>query len=154
MDCGIEIPKTTWKSALNYIVKYQQRDGSWGYVYGGEQDAAGYASLTCAGICSVALCWHGMGKKKPLKHTATFIIHGKDDMTVKVGGSRRAAKSLKSWKYPYRYDEINGFGHGIPHDKWMEAVEWLKDKRLHPQDAKDMPQFYMEYLIGAKSAKK
>jgi hypothetical protein len=68
-DAGIEIPKETWKDALAYLLKFQRKDGGWGYVYSGTQDEASYASLTCAGLCSVTICLHALGKK-PASHGA------------------------------------------------------------------------------------
>ncbi len=73
-DARVEIPKETWERALAYQLSFQQKDGSWGYVVGGEQDQAGYASLTAAGIAGVAICRHGLGKKRP-----------KSDPTIKKG---------------------------------------------------------------------
>ncbi len=107
LDCGIEVPDATWKAALGYIVKYQQRDGSWGYVYGGEQDAGGYASLTCAGVCSVALCWHALGKKNPGKHKA--IVKGlawlarKFRVDRNVDNDQSQIIGLDTWLYYYLY---------------------------------------------------
>jgi len=69
LDARIEVPKTTWQTALAYQLKFQQKDGSWGYVVAGEQDEAGYASLTCAGLVGVAICLHGLGKS-PRSHPA------------------------------------------------------------------------------------
>jgi hypothetical protein len=62
-DAGIEIPKATWKAALDYLRKFQRPDGGWGYVMGGQPDEASYASLTCAGICSTAICQAALGVK-------------------------------------------------------------------------------------------
>lgn len=67
-DARIHAPAKTWKKALGYFRKYQQKDGGWGYVYAGRQDRCAYASMTCAGICSVAVCREGLGKKEPGNH--------------------------------------------------------------------------------------
>jgi hypothetical protein len=69
-EARIEVPAETWETALAYHERFQQPDGSWGYVMKGEQDEAGYASLTAAGAVGVALCLHGMGKKNPKSHPA------------------------------------------------------------------------------------
>jgi hypothetical protein len=68
-DARIEVPKETWQAALDYTLQYQQEDGSWGYVKGGEQDVAGYASLTCAGMAGIAICQHALGRS-PRSHPA------------------------------------------------------------------------------------
>ncbi|MDF1701350.1 MAG: terpene cyclase/mutase family protein [Planctomycetota bacterium] len=70
LDARIEIPKSTWKAALGYIRKYQNKDGGWGYAYAGQRDNTSYGSMTCAGVCSVAICRHGLGSSKPEKHAA------------------------------------------------------------------------------------
>ncbi|MDF1701746.1 MAG: terpene cyclase/mutase family protein [Planctomycetota bacterium] len=68
-DARIVIPKSTWEAALAYTVDHQLPDGSWGYDHAGERDEGGYASLTAAGICGVALCQHAL-KKSPKSHPA------------------------------------------------------------------------------------
>ena len=64
-EARIEVPAAVWEAALAYHERFQQKDGSWGYVMKGEQDEAGYASLTAAGAVGAALCHHGLGKKNP-----------------------------------------------------------------------------------------
>ncbi len=66
-DAGIEIPKATWQAALGYVLKTQNQDGGWGYYFNGMKDKESYASMTCAGVCSVAICGYGMGVKEPAK---------------------------------------------------------------------------------------
>ncbi len=63
LDARIEIPKATWQAALDYQVRVQQEDGSFGYENGGEQDESGYASLTAAGAVGMAICVHNLGRK-------------------------------------------------------------------------------------------
>ena len=60
-EAGIELPKETWKGALEYLRTFQRPDGGWGYVVQGQQDGASYASLTCAGACSLAICLNALG---------------------------------------------------------------------------------------------
>lgn len=60
-EAGIEVPKETWKGALDYLRKFQRADGGWGYVMQGEQDGVSYASLTCAGACSLAVALAASG---------------------------------------------------------------------------------------------
>jgi hypothetical protein len=65
-DAGMEIPKITWEGALRYFLKTQNQDGGWGYYFNGMKDKS-YASMTSAGVCSVAICRAGLGLKEPLK---------------------------------------------------------------------------------------
>jgi hypothetical protein len=69
-DAGVEIPKPTWEGALRYFLKTQNRDGGWGYHFGGQKDPQSYASMTCAGVCSLAIARNGLGLKDPLKDGA------------------------------------------------------------------------------------
>ena len=76
-DARIEIPRKTWKAALGYIRKYQNKDGGWGYAYAGQRDNQSYASMTCAGVCSIAICRYGLpssasvtGTSRPVRCTA------------------------------------------------------------------------------------
>jgi len=68
-DAGIEIPRFTWESALRYFLKTQNRDGGWGYYFSGMKDKS-YASMTSAGVCSVAICRAGLKLRDPLKDPA------------------------------------------------------------------------------------
>ena len=64
-DAGVDVPVETWKAALGYLRSFQRPDGGWGYVVGGAQDEASYASLTCAAVCSAAIALHATGSKDP-----------------------------------------------------------------------------------------
>ena len=68
-EARIEIPKTTWETALAWTVDHQLEDGSWGYDHAGERDESGYASMTAACACGIALCQHAL-KKSPTSHPA------------------------------------------------------------------------------------
>ena len=63
-DARIEIPKETWEAALQWTSEHQLEDGSWGYDHAGERDESGYASMTAACACGIALCRHAL-KKSP-----------------------------------------------------------------------------------------
>jgi hypothetical protein len=60
---GMEIPESTWESARSYFKSRQNQDGSWGYCFGDTRPDAGYASMTCAGVASLALCDAARGRK-------------------------------------------------------------------------------------------
>lgn len=66
-DAGIEIPKTTWQGALGYMLRTQNKDGGWGYYFNGMEDPESYASMTCAGVCSVAICKYALGNRDAAK---------------------------------------------------------------------------------------
>ena len=60
-DGNIRIPDKTWKRALTYITRNQNKDGGWGYDYDGRDDRNSYGSMTCAGVCGIAACRQGHG---------------------------------------------------------------------------------------------
>lgn len=72
-DAGIEIPKETWSGALAFVQVNQNPDGGWGYCYGGEKDPASYASMTCAGVTTMAVCRHALGHKDVAKDTPVKV---------------------------------------------------------------------------------
>ena len=51
---GIEVSEQTWRLALDYWLRKQLANGSWGYGLP-EVDDIGTGSMTCAGICSTVI---------------------------------------------------------------------------------------------------
>ena len=105
-DAGIDIPKATWEAALDFLVKTQRSDGGWGYHYAGQPDDASYASLTCAGTCSAAICLHALGKR-PDQHAAIRKAKawlGKNlDIRKNAGQDRSAILGPSTWQYYHLY---------------------------------------------------
>jgi hypothetical protein len=54
---GIEIPDEVWEANLSSYRERQGRDGGWAYTTG-----QSYGSMTCAGICALAINEHELGK--------------------------------------------------------------------------------------------
>jgi hypothetical protein len=75
-DAGIEVPRDTWSAALAFVQVNQNPDGGWGYCYGGEKDPASYASMTCAGVTTMAICRHALGHKDVVKDTPIKVAVG------------------------------------------------------------------------------
>ncbi|MDA1195917.1 MAG: terpene cyclase/mutase family protein [Planctomycetota bacterium] len=69
MEARIEIPKETWETALAWTAAHQLEDGSFGYDHAGQRDEAGYASMTAAAACGIAMCQSSLGKS-PKAHPA------------------------------------------------------------------------------------
>ena len=61
---GFELPKDMFKSFLTETRDRQNEDGGWAYTAGGSNS---YGSMTCAGICAVALSRFNLGEKEPWK---------------------------------------------------------------------------------------
>jgi hypothetical protein len=57
---GFRIPKEVWKKCLDEMLKRHSTDGGWHY-HGAANES--YGSMTCAGVCSVALCRYYLGEK-------------------------------------------------------------------------------------------
>jgi hypothetical protein len=106
-ESGIDVPKETWKGALDYLRKFQRPDGGWGYVMQGEQDGASYASLTCAGICSLAICLHALGTKDvradPGIKRALGWLDGNLDPARNVGIESSSILGPSPWQYYHLY---------------------------------------------------
>lgn len=106
-DAGVEIPKQTWAAALEYVLKTQNRDGGWGYYFNGMKDKESYASMTCAGVCSVAICRYGLGNKDAAKDGAVRAGHAwlaanfRPDTNANITKSHVA--DPERWLYYYLY---------------------------------------------------
>jgi hypothetical protein len=131
-DAEIQIPKATWKAALSYISKFQNRDGGWGYAYAGMRDKASYASMTCAGVVSVAICRLGLGAKSPERHGVItkgmkwLARHFAVDRNHNIENSH-VADPLR-WRFYYLYS-IERVGQVI-------GVDELGDKAWYPLGAR------------------
>ena len=63
----VNVEPEAWKRALKIFRERQTDDGGWHYqTHGGY----GYGSMTCAGICSVALARHHLGEAAPAEDPA------------------------------------------------------------------------------------
>jgi hypothetical protein len=106
-EAGVEAPKETWTAALEYLKKFQRPEGGWGYVVSGEQDEASYASLTCAGACSVAICANALGSKDvrsdPNVKRALAWLDKHLDIPQNVGIDRSSVVGPSPWQYYHLY---------------------------------------------------
>lgn len=55
---GIEVKRDTWERALDYWLRTQRENGSWGYT----ETEPSTGSMTCAGIASVVICSSKIGR--------------------------------------------------------------------------------------------
>lgn len=106
-EAGIDAPKATWQGALDYLRRFQRPDGGWGYVVQGEQDSASYASLTCAGICSTAICLNALGTKDVRADAgvkkALAWLDKHLDLTRNAGIDESAVLGFSPWQYYHLY---------------------------------------------------
>jgi len=106
-DAGIEVPKETWAAALAYLRKFQRPEGGWGYVLQGAQDEASYASLTCAGLCSTAICVAALGGTDPKADAGVKKALGwlkkHLDVARNVGVDRSSISGPRPWQLYHLY---------------------------------------------------
>ncbi len=57
---GFKVPRELWQRSLRSFQQGQCDDGGWAYQPHGRR---GYGSMTCAGICSIALALHHLGNE-------------------------------------------------------------------------------------------
>jgi hypothetical protein len=128
-DAGIEIPKETWSAALAFVQNTQNQDGGWGYCYGGDKDPNSYASMTCAGVTTMALCRHALGHKEVAKDTPIKVALGwlgrtfRPDKNANVENGQ--ITDAGRWLYYYLYSiERTGMILGVEalgKEKWYPA---------------------------------
>jgi uncharacterized Zn finger protein (UPF0148 family) len=63
--CGFSVPKSVWEKCLKEMEARHCKDGGWHY-HGFTPKS--YGSMTCAGVCTVALCRFYLGEKDYLNH--------------------------------------------------------------------------------------
>jgi hypothetical protein len=106
-SAGVEAPASTWKAALAYLRKYQRPDGGWGYVVQGTQDEASYSSLTCAGVCSTAICLSALGTKDVASDAgikkALAWLDKNLDPTRNAGADASSVMGPSTWQYYHLY---------------------------------------------------
>lgn len=131
-DSGIEIPKDTWVGALGYVLNSQNPDGGWGYCFGGEIDRSSYASMTCAGVTTVAICRHALGTKEVMRETAVKAALAwlaksfRPDRNANV--EKGSITDPNRWLYYYLYS--------IERVGMILGVETLGKEKWYPAGAK------------------
>ncbi len=123
---GAKIPTQTWQRALDAFRKRQCADGSFSYQTG----QFGYGSMTCAGICSLAICLHHLGVREPVNDPAVQRALGwlARELTV--------PKNPKSneWDFYYLYSlervgRILDVEHLGRHEWYPLGARWLVDNQ-------------------------
>ncbi|MBI4604884.1 MAG: VWA domain-containing protein, partial [Planctomycetes bacterium] len=64
---GLRLSPEVWTRGLAAYRARQGDDGNWYYT---GKSSSGYGSMTCAGVCSVAIALHELGEKEPAKDPA------------------------------------------------------------------------------------
>ena len=136
-EARIEMPKETWELARDWTVNHQQEDGSWGYDHAGERDEAGYASMTAACACGIALCQHAL-KKSPKSHksikkaTAWLKKHWTPDDNAGINDSVFIPPSTWHCYHLYsveRAGRVLGWKKLGKRDWYAQGAWWLLDNQ-------------------------
>ena len=67
-----------------------------------------------------------------LLNVPVYACHGAADETVSIRFDRKAVELLKAQDYDCHLDEIPDGGHGSPHGRVGQIVEWLGSKQRNP----------------------
>ncbi|MBI3856873.1 MAG: terpene cyclase/mutase family protein [Planctomycetes bacterium] len=135
-DAGIEVPKETWSGALAFVQTTQNPDGGWGYCFGGEKDPSSYASMTCAGVTTMAICRYALGHKDAAKDTPVKVALGwlgksfRPDKNANVENGQITDPGR--WLYYYLYS--------IERTGMILGTEMMGKEKWYPAGAK--------YLLG------
>lgn len=94
---GIRLPAATWTRNLETFRKRQNKEGGWAYHE--RSDGGSYGSMSCAGICSLAISRHELGEAHPGDDPA--IARG----LAWLGGNFSVNQNPKNgaWDYYYIY---------------------------------------------------
>jgi hypothetical protein len=137
-DAGIEIPKETWSGALAFVQVNQNPDGGWGYCFGGDKDPASYASMTCAGVTTMAICRYALGHKDVVKDTPVKVAVAWLGKTFRPDKNANVEKGQITdpgrWLFYYLYSiERTGMILGLEtlgKEKWYPAgAKYLLEKQ-------------------------
>jgi hypothetical protein len=150
-DAGIEIPKETWSAALSYVQTTQNLDGGWGYCFGGEKDPSSYASMTCAGVTTMAICRHALGHKDVTKDTPVKVAVAWLGKTFRADRNANVENGQitdpNRWLFYYLYS--------IERVGVILGLESLGKEKWYPAGAKHLLEKQMDngsWWTGAKPA--
>jgi RNA polymerase sigma factor (sigma-70 family) len=143
-EAGVSVKRVVWELSRSYWERAQKRDGSWAYT----PDAASpTASMTCAGVSSMAIS--GRGQLRGLEFLKDDVIHdcgkGAMDRKLRAGidwlGSHFQVRENfgggKQWRFYYLYGlERAGRLAGIrflgEHDWYRVGAEELVHEQHNP----------------------
>ncbi len=120
--CGFTVPKEVWAKCLKEMEERATKGGGWAYHHRGNP----YGSMTCAGICTTALCRFYLGEKDYLAHPT---IQEGTDWLAKNFSVRDNPKS-NQWPlyYLYSVERVGVFA----------ATEQIGEHRWYPMGAKHL----------------
>ncbi|MBI4711869.1 MAG: terpene cyclase/mutase family protein [Planctomycetes bacterium] len=140
---GVTIPKETWQDAQQWLLDTQSDNGGWSYQGG----SASYGSMTCAGVCGLAItkCYLGEDFQND-----PDIIKGLDWLANNLEFSFNPSYGA-TWHYYWIYG-VERVGAVLGLDN-IGGIDWYKggaDYLLTAQNPKDgQPAGSPVYPVGA-----
>jgi hypothetical protein len=102
--CGYAVPKGVWEKCLKEMESRHCKDGGWHYHGSTTQS---YGSMTCAGICTVALCRFYMGEKDYLNHP--MLQSGLDWLAKNFAVDKNPNENQWALYYLYSVERVGVF---------------------------------------------
>ncbi|HLY74901.1 MAG TPA: zinc ribbon domain-containing protein, partial [Planctomycetota bacterium] len=102
--CGYLVPKAVWEKCLKEIESRHSKDGGWHY-HGAATTS--YGSMTCAGICTVALCRFYLGEKDYLNHA--MLRAGLDWLAKNFAVDKNPNENQWALYYLYSVERVGVF---------------------------------------------
>jgi Ca-activated chloride channel family protein len=125
--CGFRVPREVWERCLKAVESRQNPDGGWAYY---DPGSVSYGSMTCAGICTEALCRFYLGDRSYLG--APSIQSGLAWMAKNFSPSANPQSPRWLLYYLYSVERLGVFA----------ATESFGEHRWYPMGAK--------HLVGAQ----
>lgn len=121
----VKIASETWRRALDYWLRKQKNDGSWGYYDG--HPATG--SMTCAGIASVTLAAaHLSGDKEVAKQRQLAVSRGFEWLAQNFSvGQNPSAGSVITQRWLYYYLHALERAGRVTETKSLGKHDWLRE---------------------------
>ncbi|MBI4711868.1 MAG: terpene cyclase/mutase family protein [Planctomycetes bacterium] len=139
---GVTIPKETWLDAVKWLKGVQVGDGGWSYV--NPNEGPSYGSMTCAGICglAIALCYSEQDFQNDGSIQRGLNWLGNN---LKYANNPGASNSIMKGFGPGDLVWHYYFVYGIERVGAVLGLEEISGHNWYKEGA--------EYLVGAQSAK-
>ncbi|MCC6422295.1 MAG: VWA domain-containing protein [Phycisphaerales bacterium] len=125
---GIRLPAATWMKNLEAYRTRQNKEGGW--AYHGRSDGSSYGSMSCAGICAIAINRHELGEAKPADDPA--ITRGLAWAAQNFSVSENPKSGIWDYYYIYsleRVGQILGIEFIGRHEWYPLGARYLVDQQ-------------------------
>ncbi|MCC7350647.1 MAG: VWA domain-containing protein [Phycisphaerales bacterium] len=125
---GIRLPAATWAKNLEAYRDRQNQEGGWSYH--GRSDGTSYGSMSCAGICAIAINRFELGEAKPADDPA--ITRGLTWLTQNFDVKKNPRNGIWNYYYIYSLERVGQ----------ILGTEFIGDHEWYPLGAR--------YLVDAQ----